>query len=89
MSTLTPYWFTNFLIEATELKESGVSQLKICNQLASKYKTNGPALWKRWRRHEDKKKQNGGKKFKKSSNVLSDEDEAAIITVLRTASKSN
>ena len=47
MSTLTPYEFTNFLIEAADLKEKGISQLKICKQLAEKYKTNHSALRKR------------------------------------------
>ena len=89
MSTLTPYEFTNFLIEAADLKEKGISQLKICKQLAEKYKTNHSALRKRWMRHDNNKKRS--KKIQKTSkcNVLPVEDEAAIITLLRTACKSN
>ena len=92
MSNLNSYWFTNFLIEATELKKTGTSQVQICKQLAAKYKIKAPTLRIRWQRHQEKnkKKENAkSRKTPKGHNVLATEDEAAIVTVLRTASKSN
>lgn len=88
----TSYNFAEFLLEAEDLRSSGLSKLAICKSLARKYGTTPSALFRRWHRHDSGKKKpptSKSKKPQKGSPVLSMEEEASLVNVILAASKAN
>ena len=97
-STVNRYRFAEFLIEAEDLRTTGSSMNRICKELQEKYKSKATTLKRRWIRHTKTKveevknpSKNIKNKFhgKKGKDLLTPEQEASLVTVIKTMAMSN